>query len=272
MTVAEAMKDYVARGWKCVLTCPVDHRGVNEAHISRCKSPGKVPLHQWRDIPYSIRYLNLILAKHPNCNIGIITGKRSGVIGLDIDSAEGWSRLEASGITIERDTPAFRTGRGLRLLYSMPADAEIQSTVLFRGVDLLAEGKQTIMPPSLHVSGKQYCWLKGRELQSGKPLPEFPMELLDRRDWAAVGGEDPYLPDTVWEEGTRNNRLFRLACILRRYGAAQDELLGCMHVFNRRCQPPLEYTELAGIAQRAALYRPDYNDPVSEGDNDGPEQ
>jgi len=265
MSVVEALKEYIARGWKCVLTCPADHRGVNKEHLEHCKSPGKVPLHRWRDIPYSIKYLHLILAKHPNCNIGIVTGRRSGIVGLDIDSSDGWCRLESSGIIIPSDTPAFSTGRGFRFLFAMPDQSEVmQSTVLFRGVDLLADGKQTIMPPSIHISGKPYRWLTGRELQPGKALPPFPMELLDRRDWAATGGEDPYLPDTIWKEGTRNNRMFRLACILRRHGAAQDELQGCMHVFNRRCQPPLEMQELEGIARRAAMYRPDYQDPVDE--------
>ena len=39
--------DYARFGWSVTVCCPPDHVGVGKWH--KCGSPGKAPLHKWKD-------------------------------------------------------------------------------------------------------------------------------------------------------------------------------------------------------------------------------
>jgi hypothetical protein len=248
-----ALAEYLRLGWAPCVLCPPDHRGVGEGHLRECVSPGKVPLHRWRQSPAPPAELWSLLRKHPGANLGVTCGSQSGVVGIDVDSDEGWGWLSHQGVDLRADGPRFSTHRGFRLLYRAP-EGGLRSQPLYRGVEVLAEGRQTVVPPSLHAKGSVYRWLDGGG--PGLPLPPFPLELLDRKDHTASGARDPHVPGRLWGEGSRNTRLFRLACVLRHQGAGLDEVLGCLHVFNRRCVPRLGVAELEAIAGSACAYRP----------------
>jgi len=61
----------------------------------------------------------------------------------------------------------------------------------------------------------------------------------------------------VLREGERNDRLFQLACALRRYELGNEALRGALEAINRvHCMPPLEPGEVAKIAASATRYAP----------------
>jgi Primase C terminal 1 (PriCT-1) len=59
-------------------------------------------------------------------------------------------------------------------------------------------------------------------------------------------------------EGERNNRLFKIACAMRRFGVTAEEILGALRLVNRRCVPALDPGELRTIARSAARYAPSH--------------
>src|SRR5208283_6020579 len=97
----------------------------------------------------------------PNANIGIVTGKISGLAVVDIDPRHGGSEALAA---LEDEcaplpsTVEVRTGGGGRHLYFASSGESLRSRVaLTPGVDLRAECGLVVAPPSIHA----YAWIEG---------------------------------------------------------------------------------------------------------------
>jgi hypothetical protein len=67
--------------------------------------------------------------------------------------------------------------------------------------------------------------------------------------------------------GARHTTMLRLAGAMRRQGAEADVILAALLVHNRRCTPPLDETELEGIAREVSVrYAPvDHHLPEKRG-------
>ncbi len=100
----------------------------------------------------------------PDANVGIVTGRVSGIVVLDVDPRSGggpaldalekrWGALPA---TLE-----VRTGGGGRHLW-FSCDEELASAVLAPGLELKAERSVITAPPSMHATGHRYAWIPGR--------------------------------------------------------------------------------------------------------------
>jgi hypothetical protein len=132
------------------------------------RSKSKKPiLNSWR--PYqkkraTEKQIRKWWEKWPSANIGIVTGKISGVVVLDFDFQNGGKEslekfVEQSGGPPE--TPIARTGNGIHLYYAHPG-VEIKNRAgIFPGLDVRGDGGYIVAPPSTHPNGKRYKWLKG---------------------------------------------------------------------------------------------------------------
>lgn len=100
----------------------------------------------------------------PDANVGIVTGRVSSIVVLDVDPRSGgdsalggledrWGALPA---TLE-----VQTGGGGRHLW-FSSDEELPSAVLAPGLELKAERCVVIAPPSVHATGRRYAWIPGR--------------------------------------------------------------------------------------------------------------
>lgn len=259
-TCHEAAVHYLVKfGWNSVSLCPADHVGVRKNH---CDSPGKVPIFNWKYLQERRQVESLLVhdfKHHPNANVGVVLGPISSLIGIDVDhAARGRELLFVLSRGDLPVTPAFRTGKGFRLLYSMPADGEVPVNGFVEGpegarVEVLSQGRQTVMPPSLHANGKRYEWLKGRSCDE-QPLAQLP-------HWArSLKAQRPQqgscvAPGALVTSG-RHLWLFKSACSLRRFGACFSEIVACLHVINQRCSPMISEREVSRMATNACRYEP----------------
>jgi hypothetical protein len=171
-------------------------------------------------------------------NVGIVTGRISNLIALDVDFRAGGdaslARLEAAHATVaglEVSTPG-----GVHLWFSHPGGRVANSTgTLGRGLDVKADGGMIVVPPSVRPDGVYSfgrliestppplpAWLHGllAPLAAPPPPPAPRLRRSPPRSYlaAAVRGVIADLEATT--EGDRNNMLYRAACRVLELGAA----------------------------------------------------
>lgn len=152
---------------------------VHSANCANRIKRGKAPTHAaWQKTQLSWRALehemNRVWSQEGGCNIGLKTGKDSGLICIDVDQKSNglaWFLEHESHLgrpVIERTGGG--DGEGLHLYYRYPQALREDATVqlltrssgkrLFRGVDILGDGHgQVVTWPSLHgVTKKLYTF------------------------------------------------------------------------------------------------------------------
>lgn len=140
----------------------------------------------------------------PDANIGVVTGKISNLLVLDIDAKHGRNSKEfKTSITVCSNTG----GGGEHIFFQYP-DFEVHNSagILFGlGVDIRAEGGYIILAPSLHPSGNHYEWKEFCSPYDLEPT-EIPDWLKDKLQERSKGGSEKlYQKDPLLvEEGTRN--------------------------------------------------------------------
>lgn len=151
--IVDAARAYAARAWSVI---PM------QAH-------GKRPLVPWRAFQQRIAGEGEIarwFARWPDANVGIVTGRISGIVVVDVDLrhggpasvAEAEARLGPLQVTVESATG----GGGRHLYYAHPGAPMANRVALLPGVDLRADGGCVVAPPSVHPNGKRYTWVAGR--------------------------------------------------------------------------------------------------------------
>lgn len=147
----ENFENYIECGFTLVACAPKDKKPI-ESGWQNSKSTTMEDYYRW-------------IQKTPNINIGMLTGKSSGVIGIDADGEEGRKHLEKISKGDLPDTAKFTTpGGGIRLLYKYPNHIELKTKVdRLEGehseVCFMSDGKQTLLPPSIHPNGGRYEWI-----------------------------------------------------------------------------------------------------------------
>jgi hypothetical protein len=135
-------------------------------------------------------------------NVGVLTGRASDnlfVIDLDTHKNEGadlWWRgqLAINCYGQEPETWKQRTGGGGRqLLFRAPAGWLAPTNKTSQGVDIRGQGGFAMLPPSLHLSGKEYEWEPGCAPWDGVEVAMAAQWLLDAIDELVIqhGGHKP---------------------------------------------------------------------------------
>ena len=232
-----------------------------------CHSPGKHPIgtlvpHGVHDATADIGMIDQWWAMYPDANVGIATGRASGIVVIDIDPDHGgedsWANLEARfGAT--DDTWWVETGSGGYHIYFAAGEAETRNSagMVGPGIDVRGDGGYVIAPPSLHVSGGQYRWsdhLNHKTIDQPAPMPEW----LDTRVHHGRRGGGNHnanpLPEKI-SEGARNAWMASIAGTMRRRGMSRQAVEAALKVENKlRCAPPLEEREIERIAASIDRY------------------
>lgn len=200
-------------------------REISAAHVRGWRMTrlnGKIPVNKaWQKNDASPGEVEAWAASGKN--VGVRTGKASGVVVIDLDNAKGCKLTHA-------DFPATWTvdtgGGGKHLFYRRPDVEKIGQGGVKKAfgpdshVDIRGDGAQAVMVGSVHPeTGKVYQWMPGRS-PDDLPLADFPTDVLAKlmappapptpvtpktkaqasRSYAPANGPHPYVKKLLDEE------------------------------------------------------------------------
>lgn len=246
--------EYARRGWSVI-------------PVGRDKKP-LVKWEPYQDVPASEEAITEWWTKWPDANIGVITGAVSGIVVVDIDSAEGGDAIQEY-IPSSTWCPTVATPRGQHLYFKHPGFGVSNNTKVIPGCDFRGDGGYVIVPPSARGAQK-YEWILGldeaplqvppntymstlnRALQSVTRTPNRPNSVTD----SVTGVTDP--PKTLTsvtqngpkalhrvteryitlQEGQRDEDLFYIAGKLARARMSEENITTVMRILAGACNPP----------------------------------
>jgi len=235
---------YAARGWSVI---PMQQRG-------------KRPLVAWLEFQRRLAGPDEIDAwyrRWPDANVGIVTGRVSGLVVVDIDvghgGAESLVRLESERGPLLPTVEALTGGGGRHFYFAHPGGLVPNRAGIAPGIDVRGDGGCVVAPPSVHASGRRYAWAAGR-------APDE-VALAAMPAWAR--GSEPRAghPLKHWrtlvregiEEGQRNASLASLTGHLLWHGVDPQVALELLLTWNRlRCRPPLPDEEVGRVVNSIA--------------------
>jgi hypothetical protein len=194
-------------------------------------------------------------------NIGIATGRQSGLVVLDVDPRHGGDEslaaLEAQYGSLPSTWRFLTGGGGEHIFFRHPGVAIGNSAgVIGPGLDLRGDGGYIVAPPSVHISGKRYSVSVDHSPDEVElaPMPDWLLALC-RKATTAVAirpGAKPASPFRLLGsgigEGMRNITLTQMAGTFVSRRMRPADVLDLISFINRHaCAPPLDDGELLRI-------------------------
>lgn len=251
---AIAAKEYMQRGWSIIPIQPAEQDNSQSG-----KKPWNVkrdcPLSKWPQFYMSNDMIPEIWNAEKKINIGILTGKASGIVVLDFDNPEiftEWSKLHPEAVntyTVKRNNA---DADRCHLYFSIPTSGCYPKSTKDLGWDLQVDGRQVVAPPSIHYTGGIYQCIKDVPLI---PWDDSFLEGLPRRNSSPVNVSDnTTIPTTISSgavAGERNNKAFDFACKLRDLKLSQSQAIEHLKAFADSCTPPLPQAEAIATVNSA---------------------
>ena len=255
----EFFNRYTEIGWPILpLHYPI-HRGKKtkcSCKKADCSSVGKHPLTKngLKDASTEAKQVQQWVDEYPDANIGVKTGKESGIIVVDIDvkhnGFESLDELEAEfgqlPDTIEQETG----GGGKHLLFKYPDGVgRIRNKAGLRpGIDFRADGGYIVVEPSIHQSGSQYNFDTSNypgEVEPAEPPDWLVSLIVDKSPISSASSPS----NGSFMEGARNQNLCSLAGSMRAKGMSIDAVRAALLEENKtKCIPPLTDKEVTDIS------------------------
>jgi len=120
---------------------------------------------------------------HTAPNVGVILGPTYGVPGrpvfdVEADNAEGIAILKTLGLD-RFETPTYESGKSPHRLFQHEDGLPPTNVFTWKGVEVRLGGdggqEQSVMPPSIHHTGKMYRWVDGFSLDDVEIAPVPPV-------------------------------------------------------------------------------------------------
>ncbi len=171
---------YMREGFR-VIALHGSRNGVCTCHLgAQCRTGGKHPIDNgWQNADrMTVDEIETTWGQHPEWNIGIATGRASGIFVVDIDPGAGGlesaKRLATEHGWDSNETRRHKTGSGgFHLIYKMPPwDLGNSVGKLAPGIDIRAIGGQIVAPPSVSTKGPY-------SIAHDVPIVEAPEWLLE---------------------------------------------------------------------------------------------
>jgi hypothetical protein len=120
----------------------------------------------------------------PGAGIGVVTGELSGLVGIDKDYDIPNGGNDALHAIIPY-SPFIKKGeKGWTRFFAYNGERSCSFNVgTERVLDILSDGRQTVVPPSGHPSGCSYIWISESslaEINSIEELPALPADFMDQ--------------------------------------------------------------------------------------------
>ena len=250
-SIATCAVDYHARGWSVI---PLRGKRPSIASWSQYQHhhPTTSDLRRWFSIT--------------DTNLGIITGRLSGLVVVDCDTwqdAQFWEQ-QFPPTPLRSSTG----GGGVHYYYRYPKVYEVRNRVGLwaRRIDLRGDGGYVVAPPSTHPNGNTYSWQENREATfDGVPvfspfwIANDDSGLHESQTTRSVRFPTSYLRTIRAVSGERgHDATFRAACILRDAGMTPEESLCELAIWNQsNADPPWSMRELLHKVQSAFASRTD---------------
>lgn len=156
------------------------------------KRPGEYSGNTWRGMSQWERFATRLpteleldhFTAWPDAGIGAICGKISNIVGVDVDTDDKFILTQFAAIM--PPSPVRKKGRkGFTSFYRYSGEANLSWNVAGQRVmDLLSDGRQTLMPGTSHPEGMTYVYLTDDTLQDydTSTLPVLPKDFAARMD------------------------------------------------------------------------------------------
>ena len=183
----------------------------------------------------------------PGVNLGVVTGKISNLVVVDIDIRSGGTDEDFKGV----QTVKSKTGGG-GWHYYFKFEEGLQNQAGIRpGIDIRAEGGYVVAPTSTHKSGNLYEWLRAPVDAEVVELPNFVKEWIGNvksKDGSKESKWNNKLLGGV-SEGNRNDAAASvIGKWLKRYPEEEwDEVWSMALLWNKDNKPPLPEEELRTV-------------------------
>lgn len=222
----DAAKKYLARGFSVIPLLPGSKKPAIPWQKYQTEYATEPDLHEW-----------FVVNKY---QIGIVTGKLSGICVVDLDSEQAIEFAKKLGIF--DITPRVKTSKGFHLYFKYkPGLRNFQGRDDLPDIDLRGEGGYVVAPPSVHPSGHIYVYDEGGSLDD-LPLAEFPEILIAKKP-----SEKRTISNILSlgsKKGSRNNDAARVAGHFSNEGLALDACINEMLAWNQKNTPPLPEEEI----------------------------
>jgi len=262
---------YAALGWRVFpIRCPVfTEFGVRcSCNKKDCRNPGK---HS-----HILKFQSAASTNHntiegwwkewPDANIGIVTGRTSRIVVLDVDPRNNGDESLEKITQLHGELPktvTAITGGGGRHFYFRHRGGELKSGALYPdsypGLDIQADKVCVIAPPSRHKTGEKYRWVEGLDPQCTEMahLPGWILDQVRKKKTKGRKSQSDQLSQTpVFTKGYRNNSMIRAGGSLNQFCYTETEVFRHLMLFNQnRCDPPLPESEVQSVADSAHKYQ-----------------
>ncbi len=224
---------YQKLGWKPVLLLP------------GTKRPG---IKGWQSIEINEELLKFWFLKDANYNIGVLTGKPSEIVVLDLDHG---FELDSKKYPIPITPKATTPNDGEHFYFNHPGFLVPRKIRIlgegYQGADLIAENSQVVLPPSTLDSGGSYRWALSPWEVELADMPDWLLELVSEPTEDTPKGTIPFDGVEHIPMGQRNETICRVAgSLISRFGE-EFAWKRLEEANSKRCKPPLDQKELQSI-------------------------
>ncbi len=156
-----------------------------------CKSGSKeslVPWKQYQKKPPTEKKIKEWGVKYPDANVGIVTGKVSRIIVLDLDGPEAEREVEKRGGVPK--TPCSKTRKGYHYVFRYPDFPVRSGSDKKLSIDIRADGGYIVAPPSIYPSGHEYAWIVSPFDLEPAPMPNWLVKYIKQRSSQSGDDED----------------------------------------------------------------------------------
>ena len=130
-------------------------------HVFPCRYRAKEPLttHGFQDATTEAGTIRAWWQRWPQANIGLATGRGSGVVVLDVDPRHGGDDALLYLPSFPATVECLTGGGGRHIYFEAPAfEVRCSNNALGPGLDVKGDGGYVLLPPSVHPTGRAYQW------------------------------------------------------------------------------------------------------------------